>query len=220
MNYLKNDYMSKNSNTRSAAPRQGSSLLTGILVGIVVGLVIAGGVAWYILKTPSSFVTNVPHESAKLAADSEKQIPGSSAATVHALTSPAAASGVDEGKPRFEFYKVLTDKQDATVLIQKSSDNMATTANKPGSAQSVGNATAKETYFLQAGSFSNADDADKLKAKLAMLGIEVSVQIVTIPDKGVWHRVHVGPYKGREEMNNALAVLKQNGVSATPMLAK
>lgn len=212
--------MSKNSNTRSAAPRQGSSLLTGILVGIVVGLVIAGGVAWYILKTPSSFVTNVPHETAKLAADSEKKLPGSAATTVHALSSPAAASGVDEGKPRFEFYKVLTDKQDGSVLIQKSSDNIATTENKSVSVQSAGNTAAKETYFLQAGSFSNADDADKLKAKLAMLGIEASVQIVNIPGKGVWHRVHVGPYKGREEMSSALAVLRQNGVSATPMLAK
>ena len=212
--------MNKNNNSRSAAPRQGSSLLTGILVGIVVGLVIAGGIAWYILKTPSSFVNNVPHEIAKLAADSEKQHPGSTATTDHALTTPAAASGVEEGKPRFEFYKVLTDKQDATALIQKNSDNTATTANKSVSIQSAGNATAKDTYFLQAGSFSNADDADKLKAKLAMLGIEARVQIVTIPDKGVWHRVHVGPYKGREEMNNTLAVLKQNGVSATPMLAK
>ena len=212
--------MSKNSNTRSAAPRQGSSLLTGILVGMVVGLVIAGGVAWYILKTPSSFVNNVPHETTKLAADSEKPFPVSTSKIAQELTSSAAASGVDEGKPRFEFYKVLTDKQDATVLIQKSSDNAATIEHKAAPVQSAGNATAKETYFLQAGSFSNADDADKLKAKLALLGIEVSVQVATIPDKGVWHRVHVGPYKGREEMNNALAVLKQNGVSATPMLAK
>ena len=211
--------MSKNSNTRSATPRQGSSLLTGILVGMVVGLVIAGGVAWYILKTPSSFVNNVPHETTKLAVDAEKQFPASTSKTAQNLTSSVAASGVDEGKPRFEFYKVLTDKQDATV-IQKSSDNAATIENKPVPLQSTGSATAKETYFLQAGSFSSADDADKLKAKLALLGIEASVQIATIPDKGVWHRVHVGPYKGREEMNNALAVLKQNGVSATPMLAK
>lgn len=212
--------MNKNNNSRSATPRQGSSLLTGILVGIVVGLVIAGGVAWYILKTPSSFVNNVPHETTKLAADSEKPFPVSTSKIAQELTSSAAASGVDEGKPRFEFYKVLTDKQDATVLIQKSSDNMATTENKSAPVQSAGNAIAKETYFLQAGSFSNADDADKLKAKLAMLGIEASVKIVTIPDKGLWHRVHVGPYKGREEMSNALAVLRQNGVSATPMLAK
>jgi cell division protein FtsN len=211
--------MSKNSNIRSAAPRRGSSLLTGILVGMVVGLVIAGGVAWYILKTPSSFVNNVPHETTKLEADSETQSPASVTKTVQAPTS-ASASGGDEGKPRFEFYKVLTDKQDATVVIQKSSDNAATIENKPAPVQSAGNATAKDIYFLQAGSFSNADDADKLKAKLALLGIEASVQVATIPDKGVWHRVHIGPYRGKEEMNNTLAVLKQNGVSATPMLAK
>jgi len=190
--------------------------VTGILVGIVVGLVIAGGVAWYILKTPSSFVKNVPHEAAKLEADFEKPSPVPAAKNAQALT----ASGVEEGKPRFEFYKVLTDKQDAAVPIQKNSDNMGTAENKSASVPSAGNTTAKETYFLQAGSFSNADDADKLKAKLAMLGIEARVQIATIPDKGVWHRVHVGPYKGREEMNNAWAVLKQNGVSATPMLAQ
>ncbi|CAH1905947.1 Sporulation related domain-containing protein [Candidatus Nitrotoga sp. HW29] len=211
--------MSKNSSTRSAAPRRGSSLLTGILVGMVVGLVIAGGVAWYILKTPGSFVNNVPHETIKLAADSEQQFPVPVAKTAQVPAS-TAASGVDESKPRFEFYKVLTDKQDATVPIPKSSDNAATIENKSAPVQSAGNVTVKETYFLQAGSFSNAEDADKLKAKLAMLGIEASVQIATIPDKGVWHRVHIGPYKGREEMNNALAVLKQNGVNATPMLAK
>ncbi|MEO6421852.1 MAG: SPOR domain-containing protein [Candidatus Nitrotoga sp.] len=218
--------MNKNSNTRSAAPRQSSSLLTGILVGMVVGLAIAGGVAWYILKTPSSFVNNVPHETTKLAADPEKQFPASVAKTAQSPTS--AASGVDEGKPRFEFYKVLTDKQDATVLIQKSSDknsdnssdNMTTTVNKSAPVQPSGTVAAKESYYLQAGSFSNADDADRLKAKLAMLGIEASVQIATIPDKGVWHRVHVGPYKDREEMNIASAALKQNGVRATPMLAK
>jgi cell division protein FtsN len=209
--------MNRNSNTRSAAPRRGSSLLTGILIGIVVGLVIAGGVAWYVLKTPSPFVNNAPHEATKLAADSDKQFP---APVTKSAQAPAAASGVDESKPRFEFYKVLTDKQDATGLVQKNSDNMAMTENKSASAQSAGNSAAKETYFLQAGSFSNADDADKLKAKLAMLGIEASVQTVTLPGKGVVHRVHLGPYKGREEMNNTLAMLKQNGVSATPMPVK
>ena len=59
-----------------------------------------------------------------------------------------------------------------------------------------------------------------MKAKLSMLGMDVNVQTATIPDKGVWHRVRLGPYKGAEEMNKALAMLKQNGVSATPMLAQ
>lgn len=213
--------MGKNSNTRFAAPRRGSSLLTGVLVGMVVGLVIAGGVAWYILKTPGPFVENVSHETTRLRADSdEKQVSVSADKSSQVSATSTIASGVDEGKPRFEFYKVLTDKQDMTVAIPKSIDYAETTGNKPASAQPVVSSTVKETYFLQAGSFPNADDAEKLKARLAMLGIEASVQVVNLADKGVWHRVHVGPYKGTEEMNNAWAMLKQNGLSATPMLAR
>ena len=78
----------------------------------------------------------------------------------------------------------------------------------------------KEAYFLQAGAFANADDADKLKAKLAMLGMEASVQAATLPDKAVWHRVRLGPYRSADEMNKTLSMLKQNGVSATPMRAQ
>jgi len=212
--------MSKNSNTQSAAPRQGSLLMTGILVGVVVGLIIAGGVAWYILKTPGAFVNNVSNGTTKLAPDSENRFPTSTAKTAQAPTSSAAVSDEDNDKPRFEFYEVLTDKQDSTEDIKKKRENTVTEANKPAPAKPAGNATAKEIYFLQAGSFSNADDADRLKAKLAMLGIEASVQIAIIPDRGVWHRVHVGPYMGREEMNKAQGALKRNGVSATPMLAQ
>ena len=214
--------MNKNSTTRSAAPRQGDLLLTGILVGVVVGLAIAGGVAWYVLKTPNSFVNNVSHETAKLAADAKKQLPASTEKTAQEPASSTAISGVDEGKPRFEFYKVLTDKQEATERIQNNRDDTVTKANKSAGkdTEKAGNDTAKAIYFLQAGSFSNADDADRLKAKLAMLGIEASVQIAIIPDRGVWHRVHIGPYKDKEKMNNALNMLKQNRINATPMLAK
>ncbi len=201
--------MAKNSNTRSAPPRKGSSLLVGIIVGMVVGLAIAAGVAWYILKTPNPFASKEPREAVRLAPDAVKPAPAPA-------SEAAAASGVSEGKPRFEFYKVLTDKQDATVSVQKGSDKPALA--KP--VQPAEKTDAKETYFLQAGAFSNADDADKLKAKLAMLGMEASIQTVTIPDRGVWHRVRLGPYKGTDEMNKTLAVLKQNGVNATPTRAQ
>jgi len=208
--------MAKNSSNRSAPPRKGSSLLVGIMVGMVFGLAIAAGVAWYILKTPNPFVNKEPREAVRLTPDAVKPAPAPA-------SEAAAASGVGESKPRFEFYKVLTDKQDATVPVQKGSDKPAATESKPTPAQAVQpaeKAAAKETYFLQAGAFSNADDADKLKARLAMLGMEASIQTVTIPDKGVWHRVRLGPYKGTDEMNKTLAELKQNGVEATPTKAQ
>lgn len=204
--------MSKNSSSRAAPPRKGgSSMFAAVLVGMVLGLALAGGVAWYILKRPSPFVNNAPHEAVKLEPDLVKPAPAPVAKAAPEATSAVAAassvaSGVGEGKPRFEFYKVLTDKPDAAVP--------AKAAAKPAEKAP---AKEKETYFLQAGAFTNAGDADKLKAKLAMLGMEASVQDATLPDKAVWHRVRLGPYKSTDEMNKAAAILKQNGVSATPM---
>jgi cell division protein FtsN len=66
---------------------------------------------------------------------------------------------------------------------------------------------------VQAGSFQNPADAEKLKAKLAMIGMEANVQTVSLPEKGMWHRVRLGPYKGQDEANNAVNQLKQNGVA-------
>ena len=209
--------MNKNSSSRTAPPprKGGSSMLAAVLVGMVLGLILAGGVAWYILKRPNPFVNTAPHETVKLAPDPVKPAPTPVAkaapegASAVAAVSGVAASGVDESKPRFEFYKVLTDKPEGTAPAQAT----AKPVNKPVAKE-------KESYFLQAGAFANADDADKLKAKLAMLGMEASVQATKLPDKTVWHRVRMGPYKNADEMNKVSAMLKQNGVNATPMRAQ
>ncbi len=198
--------MSYKNGNRSATPRPGSSLLVGILIGIVLGLAIAGGVAWTIQKSPGQFMeSEKPAEKSTL----EKAVPEKTAA-------PAPAAGVGEGGPRFDFYTELT-KQDATLPGQKGGTEALSPEDKsvPASIKA-----AQEIYFLQAGSFSSAEDADKLKAKLAMLGMEASVQIATIPDKGVVHRVRLGPYKGTVEMNKARMTLKQNGVEASPVRAQ
>lgn len=197
--------MNRNSSPRSAPSRKGNPLLAGILIGMVLGVAIAGGVAWYILKTPGPFVNKEPHEAVKLAPDSTKPAPTKASGV-------AGTAADEEGKPRFEFYKVLTDKPEGAPSTKKNGDKSATTEGKPATPKA-----ANETYFLQAGAFSSADDADKLKAKLAMLGMEASVQTATIPDKGELHRVRLGPYKSADEMNKASTMLKQNGVNATPM---
>nr|SPS06845.1 Sporulation domain-containing protein [Candidatus Nitrotoga fabula] len=205
--------MSKYSNTRSAPSRRGSSLLTGILVGMVAGLLIAGGVAWYILKTPSAFIENVTNGKSKLVADAPVK-------TGQEGGSPSnSGSNEGEGKPRFEFYKVLTDTQDVSVPIPKNIESPAV-QQRSQPVQAAGQAPEKEMYLLQVGSFPNAVDADNLKARLAMLGLEASVQVAEVPDKGVWHRVHMGPYASREEVKNVQLILKQNGISATPILAR
>lgn len=204
--------MSRNSGNRTSAPRNGvNPLWTGILVGLVIGVSLAAGLTWYLMKSPSPFLqkeqvtVNPPIEAARPVAPTET-------ATV-APKLPAAAPGESSGKPRFEFYKVLTDKQDATVAAP------AKRADKPKVADAK-TTVAYEPQLLQAGSFPKADDAEKLKARLAMLGVEASVQFATIPDKGIWYRVRLGPYKNAEELTSARSFLKQNGVDSTPIRAQ
>lgn len=209
--------MSRNTGNKTTAPRKGGNpLLTGILVGMVIGVGLAAGLAWYVMKSPSPFVQREP-VIAKPPMDAAKPEPSARVAVPNPQPT-SAAPGATEDKPRFEFYKVLTDKQDAAVMAPvKPADKPQ--PPKPQTADSK-LVTANEPYFLQAGSFSNADDAEKLKAKLALLGIEASTQTATIPDKGVWHRVRMGPYKNTDEMNQARNLLKQNGVDATPTRAQ
>jgi cell division protein FtsN len=57
-------------------------------------------------------------------------------------------------------------------------------------------------------------DADNMKARLALMGLEASVQSRDLGEKGVWHRVRVGPYRDVEELNRVRGVLKQNGIDA------
>jgi cell division protein FtsN len=199
--------MSKNSNR----PNNGGTefpVFAGILLGIVMGLAIAGGIAWFVLKknpVPTVQPREAP-QAAKPAITPEKP----------ATAKPAAAgtaSGTPDGKARFEFYKELTDTN-----ASRKAERHAATVTKP--APPVKPADTASVYFLQEGAYSNADDAEKVKAKLALLGMIANIQPASIPDKGVWYRVRLGPYKNSTEMNEALATLKLNGLKAAPIRAQ
>ena len=168
-------------------------MLLGIMIGLVLGLAIALGVAWYINKMPSPFTAKSPVPAPK--ADAPKSAP-----TPKAADQPTQTSSE---KPRFDFYKILPGSEE-TATDQQLKD-----------AQKKSTESGKETFYLQAGAFQSAPDADNLKARLALLGIEASIQTTTLPDKGIWHRVRLGPYTDVEAVNRARAMLKQNGVDAT-----
>ena len=182
-------------NRNSTQHKGGNQFITGILIGMVIGVSLAAAMAWFMKNSPSPFVKLEP-KAILIPSDSQ------------ANTQPRpAASGVD-GKPRFSFYEVLTNKKDTPLAAPE----------KPAEKPKV--SAIYEPQILQAGSFSNEVEAEKLKARLALLGYEAGVQPATIPDKGVWYRVRIGPYKTADEMNSARNFLKQNGVESTPMRAQ
>ena len=170
--------------------------MLGLFGGYALGLLSAIAIWMYIEQAPSPFIPN------------EKVVDNASVkGTVNPVQKNAQNSSADEkpgkptdGKPRFEFYKILPGAEEAVTEQQFK--------------QAGQRASSSEKYFLQAGSFQNAPDADNLKARLALVGIEASIQTTNLPDKGLWHRVRVGPYSDIEELNRVRGVLKQNGVDA------
>lgn len=182
------------------ARRNGSSLLLGILVGLVLGLIVALGVAWYINKMPSPFSARPIPPSPPARLESVRPTPPRTSKAEEPVSST-------EEKPRFDFYKILPGTEEPA-------------PDKPTKEQKGSTLAAKETFFLQAGSFQNTADADNLKARLALLGVEAAIETTTLPDKGVWHRVRVGPYTSVEELNRTRDTLKQNGVQTTLVKAR
>jgi cell division protein FtsN len=67
------------------------------------------------------------------------------------------------------------------------------------------------SYALQAGSFRNPADADRLRAKLILMGLQVIIQPVEQQDS-VWHRVLVGPIDTRLELDRTRNRLAQANI--------
>lgn len=199
--------MSKNSNR----PNNEFPVFAGILLGIVMGLALAGVIAWFVLKKNP---VPVPVVKEPIAATKPSASPENAANSKPAASGTASAA--NDGKPRFEFYKELSGKPDTNPGKKNEKRDVAMLKQQPSG--KPGESTG--TYFLQEGAYTSMDDAEKVKAKLALLGVVANVQPAIIPDKGLWYRVRMGPFKDAEEMNASLASLKLNGVKAVPVKVK
>ena len=73
------------------------------------------------------------------------------------------------------------------------------------------------TYVLQVGSFRREADAERHRARLALLGLEAWVQSIAIDGEAIWHRVQVGPYDKVEALNDARVRLRENDIEAMAM---
>lgn len=193
---------------RTAPKKQGHPLFAGIMIGLVVGLVVAVGIALYINFSPKPFVSrdkpsDVPAKTAeKIPADAQK----APSSTAVAADSTESKSGKTGGKPRFDFYTILPGSE------EPASAHEAKKTAKPESSE-------KNSVFLQVGSFQAPTEADNMKARLALLGMEAEIQTVSVPDKGVWHRVRVGPFTSDKDVVRARTLLEQNKISVSQVKA-
>jgi len=127
-------------------------------------------------------------------------------------------SGEQGGGAKFDFYTILPDMEIPVPDIQEIlPDNTArphteekTTGTAPAN---ISNPVAAGSYVLQAGAFRSVEEADRLKAKMALLGVIAHIESANI-NGTTWHRVRVGPYDNMSRLNDTNNRLKENGIAA------
>ena len=72
-------------------------------------------------------------------------------------------------------------------------------------------------FWLQAGAFQHVEEADNVKAKLALLGVEAAIQAVELATQGTLYRVRIGPMRTQEELEATRKRLSDNAISAEPV---
>jgi cell division protein FtsN len=169
-------------------------MLIGIFIGLLLGLAIAAAIAIYLTNTPVPFISKTNRGSTP---QSDRNL---------AETAKTAdAKGQQSERPRFDFYKILPGQEEP--ITER---DLRAAAKEPPKAGAP-----KDIYVVQAGAFQNPAEADSMKARLALLGLQASVEPANLPDRGTWYRVRLGPYTELEEINRIRQTLVQNGVDAS-----
>ncbi|PPK73692.1 sporulation related protein [Methylobacter tundripaludum] len=110
--------------------------------------------------------------------------------------------------PQFDFYTILPEKE---VIVPDYEINTRAREERVGQAKTA-------SYILQAGSFKDFKDADSLRAKLALMGIESKVEKAKVGNV-VWNRVKMGPYAQMTSVSAIRARLRENGIDVIVMEA-
>ena len=234
---------SKSRKSSPAKKKAAGGTLIGMFIGLVLGVCLAAGVVFYMNKSPLPFVERVQqaqHQGDAAAGKSgeplplpgkpgdptpEKRfqfydiLPGKADATPDkgAKTAPVKEEAKKEEpkkeEPKKDTAKKDEAKKDEPKKDEPKKDEAKKDEAKKEEAKKEEVKESKTPLFLQAGSFSTAQDADNQKAKLAFMGHEAVVQQVMIQDKTLY-RVRVGPYMRTDELNKVRAELAKSGIEA------
>jgi cell division protein FtsN len=128
----------------------------------------------------------------------KSQQPDPAATAVAAGTSPQPTADKAADGPRFDFYTLLPGQK---VEVEIDAASLAASRNPESRAD----------YLLQAGSFKQAQDADRRRGELLLLGLDAHVEKTSV-DNGSWHRVYIGPFESRSKLAKARSLTAQQGI--------
>jgi cell division protein FtsN len=161
-------------------------------MGALVGIILAGSATVFIMnqrqhEAAAREKNEAPRPDPRRKAPADPEAAGSAAAS-----------------EKYDFYEMLPNFE--VVVPEKDKDvkrdlPAAAKVERPG------------VYVLQAGSYRNEADADRVRQQLSMQGIDAKVQRVSV-DTDVWHRVRIGPITNLDQLNKVRKQLQAADVDA------
>jgi cell division protein FtsN len=180
---------------KHVAVGHGFSGWVGFGVGLGVGLAVALAVHLHYRNQLVTQAEPVPAPA---------QAPASAAATDDAIVAtPEPATGATD----LDFYDMLPKQELDVSEAPKSRRDAADSPPLP-----TGDAV------LQAGSFKQATEAEKMVAQLALHGVDAKIQRASVDDE-TWYRVRIGPIATVEELRSVQSKLREAEITATPVTA-
>ncbi|MBK3868852.1 SPOR domain-containing protein [Pseudomonas stutzeri] len=204
---------------KKAAPKRGASRYQAPTrqavpgwIWLVCGLVIGGFIMFLMSLEPGGDEIKRSKDTPKTAAKEQ----------------PTRTQSVEQPpKPKYDFYTLLPESEvilppevqqpeppapvtpEEAAKLDEARAQAALNGQEPPPPPSVAKAPVTQ-FFLQAGSFRQQAEADRVRAQIILLGQDVRVEGVKVRDEP-WYRVLVGPFSSREQLNAAQKTLSAGG---------
>jgi cell division protein FtsN len=200
--------------------QQRGGFAVGLIIGLLLGLVLALGVALYVTKVPVPFVNKVPQRTAEQdAAETEKNKNWDPNAPLYgknpakAASAPVAAAASSPGVTAAVAAAASSARDPAAILAGKPVAKASAPA--PGASQAGSTKPGADpfSYFVQAGAYSQQDEAEQQRARLAIMGLEA--KLTEREQSGrTMYRVRIGPFDKKDDADAAKGKLTDAGVEA------
>ncbi|TFY98107.1 SPOR domain-containing protein [Ramlibacter rhizophilus] len=205
--------------------QQGGTFL-GLIIGVVLGLGAALAVAVYVTKVPVPFMNKhqarTPEQDAAESRKNQNWDPNAPLYGKNPARPQAAATPAAPVTPAPPSAAVATPVERA-VVAPAGAQPPAVVANAPATARPGGDplgdlaaragGTDPFLYFVQAGAFRTAEDAEAQRAKLSLMGLEARVTEREQSGRPVF-RVRVGPFDRKEDADRNRSRLEAGGFEA------
>ncbi|MEZ2719890.1 SPOR domain-containing protein [Paenalcaligenes hominis] len=217
---------------KSSAKSKSGGMLSGIVIGLVIGLAAAVAVALYVTQAPMPFMDKASREIEQILLPDVRHAPDPNIGLYG--SAPALEGPLFGGKEAQIAEQLGSLRAPATpapttplptapepdslgnLIAQLPNPNTAPapTVTAPAKKAAPQTATAATTYYLQAGAFRSASDAEAMRARILLLGMDATVQSAPYND-GTINRVRVGPFSGLDDMNKARSVLGREKIETS-----